>query len=158
MDPESGCRRAQPGGSFDLAIEEGGRHIRPQHREHESRDSGATAEIQVRSGIQCRCPGRGMVDVAFHRFRAEKPQTAGILENGTQGAEIGHAGRITTCHRASSPSDTVSTPIDLVDRVVHGLAVERPHRLERPRLAGLEDFGDDRLRELGKSLSTLPAR
>ena len=96
MDPEAGYGGPQPGGPLDLAVEQGRRNIRPQHCEHEARDSGATAQIQERRRVEGRCPGRGVIYVAFHRIRAQKPQPAGVFQHGAQGAEIGHAGRITT--------------------------------------------------------------
>ena len=54
-----------------------------------------------------------------------------------------HAGKMTTRRRGSSPSDVVSTPVDVGDHVVHDLAVGGAHRLERPLFAGLLDLGRD---------------
>ena len=63
------------------------------------------------------------------------------------------SGRIRTRRDGSSPSEVVRTPVELVDRVVHDLAIGRAHGLERLRLARVADLLGDLGGEAGERLT-----
>ena len=96
MDSEAGDRGPQPGGALDLAVEERGSNVWPEHRQHQPRDARAASDVEEPSRGEERGPRRGVVDVALHWVRAQETETTGVLEDDAEVAEVGHVGRITT--------------------------------------------------------------
>ena len=120
---------------------------RPEHR---LRAASANPR-RARDGLD-RMPGPRNPGACASSRRQDLEELAprpGPTEAGTHGS----AGQITTRRRGSSPSELVSTPVDLGDGVVHDLAVGRAHRLERALLAGLPDLGRDLAGEGGQRLA-----